>query len=127
MQVIICKCRRGNARAMMTTTSYLLALTMYWLAAGLGCRLLYLLWFRRFSPYWSAAMTGLMAGILLAPAYATGDANTLAPALITGLFNLLFAGGVEAATGAFLMLFVGALVGVLAGVLSVRLSTSRPR
>ena len=111
---------------MMTTTSYLFALFIYWLAAGVGCRLLYVMVFRRLSPMWSGAATGLVAGLLLAPSYAAADANTLAPALITGVFNLLFAGGLEAALGAFLILSLGALVGVIAGIITVRLSTSRP-
>ncbi|MGB1174074.1 MAG: hypothetical protein ACPG37_00070, partial [Luminiphilus sp.] len=58
--------------------------------------------------------------------YAAADASTLAPALITGVFNLLFAGGMDTALGPFLMLSVGALLGVIAGLLTVRLSTSRP-
>ena len=111
---------------MMTTTSYLFALFIYWLAAGVGCRLFYVMVFRRLSRMWSGAATGLVAGLLLAPSYAAADANTLAPALITGVFNLLFAGGLEAALGAFLMLSLGALVGVIAGIITVRLSTSRP-
>ena len=101
---------------MMTTTSYLFALIIYWLAACVGCRL----------PMWSGATTGLVAGLLLVPSNAAADATTLAPALITGVFNLLFAGGMEAAVGAFLMLSFGAVVGVIVGIITVRLSTSRP-
>jgi hypothetical protein len=111
---------------MMTTTSYLFALFIYWLAAGVGCRLLYMIVFRHLSPMWSGATTGLVAGLLLVPSYAAADATTLAPALITGVFNLLFAGGMEAAVGAFLMLSLGAVVGVIVGIITVRLSTSRP-
>ena len=84
---------------MMTTTSYLFALVIYWLAAGVGCRLLYVMVFRHLSPMWSGASTGLVAGLLLVPSYAATDADTLAPALITGLFNLLFAGGITLAKG----------------------------
>ena len=111
---------------MMTTTSYLFALFIYWLAAGVGCRLLYVMFFRHLSPTWSGATTGLVAGLLLVPSYAAADANTLAPALITGVFNLLFAGGMEAALGAFLMLSLGGVVGVIVGIITARLSTSRP-
>jgi membrane protease YdiL (CAAX protease family) len=85
---------------MMTTTSYLFALIIYWLSAALGCRLLYRMWFQRLSPRWAGAITGLCAGILLAPSYAATDISTLAPALITGVFNLLFAGGMDTALGA---------------------------
>ena len=112
---------------MMTTTSYLFALIIYWLAAGVGCRLLYLMIFRHLSPMWSGITTGLVAGLLLVPSYVAADANTLAPALITGVFNLLFAGGMKAALGPFLMLSLGAVVGVIVGIITSRLSTSRPR
>ena len=111
---------------MMTTTSYLFALIIYWLAAVVGCRLLYVMVFRHLSPMWSGATTGLVAGLLLVPSYAATDANTLAPALITGVFNLLFAGGMDAAVGAFLMLSLGAVLGVILGIITARLSTSRP-
>ena len=111
---------------MMTITSYLLALIIYFIAAGVGCRMLYLIWLQRLSPRWSGAMTGLFVGILLAPAYAAADATTLAPALIAGTFNLLFAGGIEAALGPFLMLLLGALLGLTIGLFYARLSTSRP-
>ena len=112
---------------MMTTNSYLFALIIYWLAAGVGCRLLYLMVFCHLSPMWSAAFTGLVAGLLLVPSYVAADATTLAPALITSVFNLLFAGGMESALGPFLMLSLGAVVGVNVGIISKRLSTSRPR
>jgi hypothetical protein len=111
---------------MMTTTSYLFALIIYWAAAGVGCRLLYVMLFRSLSAAWSGVTTGLVAGLLLVPSYAATDANTLAPALITGVFNLLFAGGIEAAMGPFLMLSLGAVMGVVIGFITVRLSTSRP-
>ena len=111
---------------MMTTTSYLFGLIVYWLAAGVGCRLLYVMVFRHLPRLWSGATTGLLAGLLLAPSYAAVDANTLAPALITGVFNLLFAGGMEAALGPFLMLALGAVVGVIVGIITLRVSMSRP-
>ena len=111
---------------MMTTTSYIFALIIYWLAAGVGCRLLYVMVFRHLPHLWSGAITGLVAGVLLAPSYSTVDANTLAPALITGVFNLLFAGDMEAALGPFLMLALGAVVGVIVGIVTLRLSMSRP-
>ena len=111
---------------MMATTSYLFALIIYWLAAVVGCRLLYVMVFRHLSPLWSGATTGLVAGLLLVPSYATTDTSTLAPALITGVFNLLFAGGIEAAVGPFLMLSLGTVAGVIVGIITARLSTSRP-
>ena len=111
---------------MMTTTSYFIALIIYWLAAGVGCRLLYVMVFRHLSPVWSGATTGLVAGLLLVPSYAAADANTLAPALITGLFNLLFAGGMEAALEPLLMLLLGAVAGGIVGIITLRVSTTRP-
>ena len=126
MRVIIYRCRRGIARVMMTTTSYLFPPFIYWFAAGVGCRLLYVMVFRHLSSMWSGATTGIVAGLLLVPSYAAVDANTLAPALIVGVFNLLFAGGMDAALGPLLMLSLGAVVGVIAGIITVRLSTSRP-
>ncbi|GEM_PF-753162 len=126
MRVIIYRCRRGIVRVMMTSTSYLLALVIYCLAAGVGCRLLYVMVFCRLSTTLSGATTGLVAGVLLAPSYAATDANTLAPALVTSLFNLVFVGGTEAALGPFLMLSLGAVIGIIVGIISVRLSISRP-
>ena len=111
---------------MMTPTSYLFALVVYALAAVVGCRMLYALWFRRLSPILARVATGLVAGILLAPSYVALEVTTIAPALVTGLFNLLFAGGIAAATPAFIMLFIGGLVGVVLALLVGRLSTSRP-
>ena len=73
---------------MMTTTSYLFAIIIYWLAAGVGCRLLHAMVFRHLSPIWSGATTGLVAGLLLVPSYAAADANTLAPALILSLIHI---------------------------------------
>lgn len=111
---------------MMTPTSYLIALVVYALAAVVGCRMLYVLWFSRLPPILARVATGLVTGILLAPSYAASEVTTVAPALVTGLFNLLFAGGVAAATPAFIMLFISGLVGVGLALLAGRLSTSRP-
>ena len=111
---------------MMTTTSYLFALIIYWLAAGVGCRLLYVMAFRHLPTIWSGATTGFVSGLLLVPSYAAADASTLAPALIIGVFNLLFAGGMEAALRPLFLLSLGAVVGAIVGIITVRLSTSRP-
>ena len=111
---------------MMTTTSYLFALIIYWLAAGVGCRMLYVMAFRHLPPMWSGAITGLVVGLLLVPSYAAPDASTLAPALITGVFNLLFSGSMEAALRPLLLLSLGAVVGAIVGIITLRLSTSRP-
>ena len=70
-------------------------------------------------------LTGLISGVLLVPSYAASEAETLAPALVTALFNWLFAGGLEAAGGALMMLGAGAVTGVICGLIWARLSTSR--
>ena len=111
---------------MMTPTSYLIALVVYALAAVVGCRMLYVLWFSRLPPTLAQVATGFVTGVLLAPSYAASEVTTIAPALVTGLFNLLFAGGSAAATPAFIMLFIGGLVGVGLALLAGRLSRSRP-
>ena len=120
------KCLRGNLFDMMTSASYVIALCLYWSAALMGCWVLHTVWFSRLSPRLGRALTGMLSGLLLAPCYASADTNTLAPALITGVFNVLFAGGYEAAQGAFLMLGLSALIGLTAGVFVGRVSTSRP-
>ena len=111
---------------MMTPTSYLIALVVYAIAAVVGCRMLYVLWLSRLPLILARVATGLVTGFLLAPSYAAPETTTLAPALVTGLFNLLFAGGIAAATPAFIMLFVGGILGVGVALLAGRLSTSRP-
>jgi len=91
---------------MMTPTSYLIALVVYALAAVVGCRMLYVLWFSRLPPILARVATGLVTGILLAPSYAASEMTTIAPA--------------------FIMLFISGLVGVGVALVSGRLSTSRP-
>ena len=68
---------------------------------------------------------GLITGLLVVPSFASSEASTLAPAFVTGIFNLLFAGGLEAATSALAMLVLGAIFGLAAGLIWARLSTSR--
>jgi len=110
---------------MMTSTSYLLALLIYITAALVGARLIKQLLFSGFSHRLGCTLTGLIAGLLLVPSFASIEASTLAPALVTALFNLLFAGGLEAAMPALVMLFLGAIAGCAAGLVWGRLSTSR--
>lgn len=100
---------------MMTTVSYSIAMLLYGASAILGSYLLYRLVLRRLGTVSGHISGGLVAGVLLVPSYAANDASTLAPALITAVFNLLFAGGVEAAAPALIMLAVGVTVGSLTG------------
>lgn len=112
---------------MMTSTSYGLALVIYVLAAGVGAGLIKKLVFSRLSHQLGWALTGLIAGLLVVPSLASSEGSTLAPALVTGVFNLLFAGGLETAMHSLLMLALGAILGLVAGLVWARLSSSRPK
>lgn len=100
---------------MLTLESYLLALGVQLLATIGGVWLLYKLWFAIWRRTTACVITGLTVGLLLAPSYPMEDVSTLAPALITGVFNLLFSGGFTAAKSALISLsvcgFVGAAIG----------------
>ena len=110
---------------MMTSTSYVLALLIYVAAAAVGARLIKQLLFSGLSHRLGCALTGLIAGLLVVPSFASSEASTLAPAFVTALFNLLFAGGLEAAMPALAMLLVGSIAGLASGLVWARLSTSR--
>jgi len=110
---------------MMTSISYVFAMAIYILAACAGARLIHRMVFSGLSYRLGCALTGLISGVLLVPSYAASEAETLAPALVTALFNWLFAGGLEAAAGALIMLGVGAVTGILGGLIWAGLSTSR--
>lgn len=100
---------------MLTVESYLIALLVQLLATIGGALLLYRLWFSRWRRTTACVSTGFTVGLLLAPAYPMQDMSTLAPALITGVFNLLFVGGFTAAKPALISLsacgFIGAVMG----------------
>ena len=110
---------------MMTSTSYVLAILIYVVAAAVGARLIKHLLFSGLSHRMGCALTGLITGLLVIPSFASSDASTLAPAFVTAIFNLLFAGGLETAIPALAMLVVGAIFGLSAGLIWARLSTSR--
>ena len=110
---------------MMTSTSYVLALLIYVAAAIVGARLIKQLLFFGLSHRLGCALTGLITGLLVVPSFASSEASTLAPAFVTAIFNLLFAGGLEAATPALVMLVLGAIFGLATGLVWERLSTSR--
>lgn len=110
---------------MMTSTSYVLAIMIYVGAAAVGARLIKQWLFSGLSQRLGCALTGLITGLLAIPSFASSEASTLAPAFVTAIFNLLFAGGVEAATPALAMLVLGAILGLSAGLIWARLSTSR--
>ena len=110
---------------MMTTTSYILALVIYVFSAGAGAWLINRMVFTGLSYRHGCGLTGLVVGLLVIPSFASADATTLAPALITAVFNLLFAGGLGSAMPALLMLALGAFLGLIGGLLWARLSNSR--
>ncbi len=110
---------------MMTSTSYVLAMLIYVAAATVGARLIKQLLFYRLSHRLSCALTGLTTGLLVVPSFASSEATTLAPAFVTAIFNLLFAGGLESAMPALAMLLLGAILGLFSGLVWARLSTSR--
>ena len=110
---------------MMTSTSYALAILIYVSAAVVGARLIKQLLFSGLSHRLGCALTGSIAGLLVVPSFASSEASTLAPAFVTAIFNLLFAGGLETARAALAMLVLGAILGLSGGLIWARLSTSR--
>jgi len=100
---------------MLTVESYLIALLVQLLATIGGAWLFYKLWFSRWRRTTACVITGLTVGLLLAPAYPMQEVSTLAPALITGVFNLLFVGGFTSAKPALVSLSVCGFIGALMG------------
>ena len=98
---------------MLTTQSYLIALILYWGAAIGGVWLLKQLWFSVNPGRGVAALLGCVAGLLLAPAFPGEGIETLAPALIIVIFNLLFGEGVASAAWPGVWLVAGAIAGVI--------------
>lgn len=109
---------------MLSETSYLTALAVY-CGAAVMIVLCLLWWLRRWSGGWAALVVLLNAALLLTPAYPREGADTVAPALVVAVFQLLTE-GVEAASHALrpLGLMCGLAV-VLAALL--RFTLLRPR
>ena len=100
---------------MLTTQSFIVAVSAYGLAALLGLAMIRRLWFQRSASLASSVGMGLMSGLLLTPAYPSSEATSIAPALIVVIFNALFGGGAASALQPALWLAVGGLVGALVG------------
>jgi len=100
---------------MLTTQSYLIAMLLYVLAAGVGVILLRRLWFSAPLTRASGMLLGAIAGALLAPAFPGAEVDTMAPALITVVFNGLFGEGVESALMPALWLLSGLVIGAVVG------------
>jgi len=102
---------------MLTTESYLIAMAVYWVAALIGLPLMRRLWFAKPMTRAGGAVLGLLAGVLLAPAFPGPDLSSMAPALIVVLFNTLFGEGFESALPAVMWLSAASLAGMIIGLL----------
>ena len=100
---------------MLTTQSYLVSMLVYWSAAVFGLLLLRRLWFGEPMTRASGALLGVLAGLLLMPAFPGPEVATMAPALVVVIFNSLFGDGLEAAMMPGVMLLAGMLTGGLLG------------
>ena len=105
---------------MLTTESYLIAMAVYWAAALIGLSLMRRLWFAKPMTRAGGAVLGLLAGVLLAPAFPGPDVSSMAPALIVVLFNTLFGEGFESALSAAMWLSAASLAGMIIGLLLTR-------
>ena len=100
---------------MLTTQSYLVGMLVYWSAAVFGLLLLRRLWFGESMTRASGALLGVLAGLLLMPAFPAPEVATMAPALVVVIFNSLFGDGLKAAMMPSVMLLAGMLTGGLLG------------
>ena len=112
---------------MLTTQSYLTAMLIYWMAAVIGVVLMRRLWFATPLTSLGGVMLGLIAGVLLAPAFPGPEVQSMAPALIVVVFNSLFGEGFESALSPGLWLLGGALLGAVAGFFWARRRAGRTR
>ena len=100
---------------MLTIQSYLVGMLVYWGAALFGLILLRRLWFGESLTRAGGALLGLLAGLLLMPAFPRPEVATMAPALVVVIFNSLWGDGLEAAIKPGLILLAGMLMGGLLG------------
>ena len=110
---------------MLTTQSFIVAVSAYGLAALVGLAMIRRLWFQRSASLASSVGMGLMGGLLLTPAYPSSEAASIAPALIVVIFNTLFGDGISAALEPALFLAAGGLIGALVGWWRVRRRVSK--
>ena len=111
---------------MLTIQSYLTAMLLYWAAAVIGLVLMRRLWFSMPLTPAGGATLGFFGGLLLAPAFPGPEIQSMAPALIIVVFNMLFGEGAESAVAPALWLLGGAMLGVVAGVVWTRKRARRP-
>lgn len=110
---------------MLTIQSYLTAMLIYWVAAMIGVVLMRRLWFATPLNSLGGVTLGLIAGVLLAPAFPGPGVQSMAPALIVVVFNTLFGEGFESAFSGALWLLGGALSGAVAGFFWARRQAGR--
>lgn len=112
---------------MLTIQSYLTAMLIYWVAAVIGVVLMRRLWFATPLTPLGGITLGLIAGVLLAPAFPGPEVQSMVPALIVVVFNSLFGEGFESALSPGLWLLGGALLGAVAGFFWARRRAGRTR
>ena len=110
---------------MLTTQSYLIAMSIYGVSAVIGVFLMRRLWFATPLTSLGGVMLGLIAGVLLAPAFPGPEVQSMAPALIIVVFNTLFGEGFQSAVTPALWLLGGALSGAVAGFFWARRGAGR--
>lgn len=112
---------------MLSTQSYLLALLFYVAAGTLGVWVLCRLLLRGVAVVTRGILIGVLAALVLTPAFPNAESATLAPALIVMVFNAVFVTeGMPYAQRALGLLILGAVVlGTLGGVLSARWSRAQ--
>ena len=110
---------------MLTTQSYLIAMSIYGVSAVIGVFLMRRLWFATPLTSLGGVMLGLLAGVLLAPAFPGPEVQSMAPALIIVVFNTLFGEGFQSAVTPALWLLGGALSGAVAGFFWARRGAGR--
>lgn len=110
---------------MLDESSYLTAIYVY---VGSACVLLvYLAWWlnRHWRPSWVALVVFLMAALLLTPAFPKSGADTMAPALIVAVFEIMTTGFEGANDAVRPLLFMVGLAVALALLLRVTLFRRR--
>lgn len=112
---------------MLTAESYWLAMLLYSGAALAALVVLHRYWLALLPVRLRLLVSGVLAGLLLTPAYPTPGADTMAPALVVALFNLLFVDGWQSARTAFILLAIGCTVGAVVLALPAWLFGGRAR
>ncbi len=98
---------------MLTVQSYGIAMGIYLFAAVVAMAAAYRYWLGALPLMARRALIGLLAGLLMAPAYPGPKVQTLAPALVVALFNGLFGEGWVSAVPALATLAVACGAGIL--------------